>query len=140
MRRRDGGTAGLSLLELMIVLAILALVATMAVPRLTGQLGRAKSQAAQIEIQSIAEALEYFRLELGRYPTKAEGLTALIAAPAGLPAWNGPYLEGGSESLLDPWGAPYRYDVTAGRGFDVISLGADGQPGGTQEARDLARK
>lgn len=137
-RKKARGELGMSLLEMMIVLAIMALVATIAAPRLINQLSRAKSQAATVEIDAIAQSLEYYNLELGRYPGEEEGLKALQEAPPGAEFWNGPYMDAGEDGLRDPWDRPYQYRYPGEHGaFDVYSLGADGEAGGDGENRDV---
>lgn len=133
-----GPQSGLSLFELLIVLAILALVTAIAAPRLAGQLSSAKSKSALIEIRSIAQSIEYFNLDVGRYPNEQEGIKALYERPAGLAVWNGPYLDVAADGLADPWGRAYHYKLPgAHKRFDIYSHGADGKPGGEGEDRDL---
>jgi general secretion pathway protein G len=129
--------AGFTLLELMIVLLILGLIATLAAPQLMKQFGKAKHQTARIQVDALAAAVDYFQLDLGRYPTAEEGLKILVEAPADVPGWDGPYLRK-AESLVDPWGAPYLYRTPGKKGpFDVYSLGADRKEGGDKEDRDV---
>ncbi len=137
-RNRAASQTGMSLFELMIVLAILALVASIAAPRLTNHLSRAKSQSALLEIKSIAQSIDYFHLDTGRYPSEQEGLAVLHTRPQGAVTWNGPYMEAQQDGFLDPWGAPYRYTFPGeNKAFDVFSYGADGKPGGEGENRDI---
>ena len=130
---------GLTLFELLVVLAIIALLAALVAPRVVGYLGRAKSDAATSQMANIATALELFYYDVGRYPTEAEGLSALVDAPGDLAAWMGPYLKDAS-GLIDPWGRNYLYTVDDDREvFIVSSLGRDGEPGGDGEDADLAK-
>ena len=85
--RRDGADhreAGFTLVELLVVLAIFGLIVALVTPQVLKYLGRAKTDTARIEIQNIGNALDLFRLDLGRYPTQQEGLEALIEQPTGL--------------------------------------------------------
>jgi general secretion pathway protein G len=60
-----------------------------------------------------------------------------VEAPAGASSWNGPYLTR-KEVPVDPWGRPYAYRSPGQHGpFDISSLGADNQPGGTGENEDI---
>lgn len=129
--------AGFTLVELLVVIAILGLLATLAAPQVLGYLGQSRSQAAQVQIKSIATALELFYLHNGGYPSEQVGLAALVAAPEGLASWRGPYLKG-ADGLKDPWGRPYRYRSPGRYGdYDVFTLGRDNREGGSGEDRDM---
>ncbi|MFN0046021.1 MAG: type II secretion system major pseudopilin GspG [Sphingorhabdus sp.] len=128
---------GFTLLELLVVLAILGLLAAIVGPQVIRYLGSSKTQTAQVQVKNIAASLQLFRLDAGRYPTNAEGLTALVKAPASVPIWNGPYLPDAS-AITDPWGKPYLLRVPGQHGeVDVYSLGSDGVTGGSGEAQDV---
>ena len=118
------------------VLAILSLLAFVAVPQVLKYLGRAKTDAAQIQIQSLGATLDLYRLDVGGYPSEDYGLDALIERPADAERWNGPYLRK-REMLIDPWGRPYVYRQPGEHGeFDLYTLGADNAEGGEGENRD----
>jgi general secretion pathway protein G len=90
-----------------------------------------------VQIQNITAALELYKLDVGRYPTQAEGLNALVTDPPTAPGWNGPYLKR-ETALKDPWGEPYLYKVPGQHGeVDVFTLGSDKAEGGTGEAQDV---
>lgn len=131
--------AGFTLVELLVVLVILTLLAGVVGPRVMNQLGGAKSKTALLQIADLEKSLELFKLDVGRYPSEQEGLDALVTAPAGLMGWNGPYLKGGVPN--DPWGRRYKFAAVAASGsFELISLGADGTPGGSGENADIRNK
>lgn len=101
-------------------------------------LGGSKVSKAQAELTTLGSAIDQFRLDCDRYPTEAEGLTALLAAPKGVTGWNGPYLPGSIP--MDPWGNPYHYTDSGPlieNGFELKSFGADGKPGGSGENADI---
>jgi general secretion pathway protein G len=127
---------GFTLIELLVVLVILTLLAGLVGPRVLDQLGGAKSKTAKIQISEIEQSLDLFKLDVGRYPSDAEGLRALVERPATAQGWTAPYLKKGLPT--DPWGAAYLYK-NPGRngGPDVFSLGADGKPGGDGENADV---
>ncbi len=131
-KRRE---AGFTLVELLVVLAILGLLVGIAVPKLFQYFARAKAEAAQIQINTLAQDLDLFLLDVGRYPTEQEGLKALVAAPPNLQHWSGPYVAQPS-MLTDPWGQPYVYRVPsrrAGQAYDLYTLGPDGDATGPPE-------
>jgi general secretion pathway protein G len=131
-------THGFTLIELLVVLAILGLLIGLVAPQVIKYLGRAKTDTARIDIQNIEAALDLFRLDLGRYPTQAEGLKALVDQPQGLVRWQGPYIKQKHEPI-DPWGQPYHYQIPAQHGgdYDLYTLGADNALGGTGENQDV---
>lgn len=129
--------SGISLLEIMVVLAIIALVLGLAAPRLMGNFGRAKSLVAEAQMENVKGALQLYYIDLGRYPSEAEGLLALLKAPAGAQDWRGPYVDS-EKDLDDPWGRILRYRSPGTTGaFDIYSYGRDGHPGGDGEDLDL---
>ncbi len=135
-RRFADSKGGFTLIELMVVMIILGLLAALVVPRMFGRIGQAKTNAARAQIELIGTALDSFRLDVGRYPTTAEGLNALISPTSDSGEWNGPYLKK-IEIPLDPWNNPYIYESPGKYGdYDLYSLGADKSEGGEGENAD----
>jgi general secretion pathway protein G len=131
------GGAGFTLIELMVVLVILGLLAGLVGPRVMKHLEESKSRAARLQVEDLTAALDLYYLDLGQYPSAAEGLTALVQAPADNERWNGPYLRK-RQVPQDPWGHDYHYRVPGiETPFDLYSLGADNQQGGEDENRDI---
>ncbi len=131
---------GFTLLELLAVVVIIGLLAAYVGPRLFGQVEKSQQQVARSQIESFSRALGAFRLDVGRFPTNEEGLSALRTAPSGVAKWNGPYIDKPVPS--DPWGRPYSYQAsgTNGRDIDITSLGRDGATGGTGDAADITNR
>jgi general secretion pathway protein G len=135
-RRSRAASAGFTLVELLVVLAILTLLAGLVGPRVLSQLGGAKSKTAAVQIADIEKAMELFKLDVGRFPTSEEGLDALAKRPASVTSgWSGPYLKGTLPA--DPWGKPYHYQLAPNGTVEILSLGADGAPGGEGENADI---
>jgi general secretion pathway protein G len=129
-------SAGFTLVELLVVLVILTLLASLVGPRLLDQLGGAKVKTTRVQIAEIEQALDLYKLDIGRYPAEAEGLRALVERPGTVNGWNGPYLKKGLPS--DAWNNPYQYKLVGRHGSpDIYSLGADGKPGGDGDAADI---
>jgi general secretion pathway protein G len=136
-RRRRNGEAGFTLVEILVVITIIGLIMALVGPRVLNYLGESKAKAAKIQIESFSSALDLYYLDIGRYPTTNEGLAALTRGN-NLPGWNGPYLRGGMVPN-DPWGHGYVYRSPGERSpYDIISLGSDGQEGGSGTAADIA--
>lgn len=128
---------GFTLIELLIVIAILGLIASLVGPSVMKQFGNAKVDTARLQIADLSAALDLYYLDLGRYPTTAEGLAALVSAPEGARAWNGPYLKKNTVPS-DPWGSAYRYKAPGDNGpYDLFSYGADRQLGGERDNADV---
>ena len=129
--------AGYTLTEMLVVIGIITLIAAVLTPSLMGQLSRSRAKAAQLQLDTVAASVVAFRSDVGRYPTDAEGLAALLRDPGSADGWTGPYLRD-NKSLLDPWqGAITHHPAADGRSFYVTSLGADGKAGGSGVDRDL---
>jgi general secretion pathway protein G len=142
-RGRHSGTAreseaGFTLVEMLVVIAIIGLIMGLIGPRVLNYLSESKVKAARIQEQSFQSALDLFYLDAGRFPSSAEGLTALVRPTPGLAAWNGPYLKGGNVPN-DPWNHPYVYRSPGEHGpYDIVSYGSDGQEGGSGVAADIS--
>jgi len=122
---------------MLVVLAIIGIIAAVLTPGLIGQLGRARAKSAQMQLDTVAAAVEVFRSDVSRYPTDAEGLSALMAEPSAVEGWTGPYVKS-AKLLQDPWGHTIQYKLNAdGLGFTVTSFGRDGVPNGTGLDKDL---
>lgn len=137
MRRRFPliDSKGFTLVELLVVMVIIGLLATLVAPGLMRRLGTGQHQAAKAQVASIEQALDQFRLDVGRYPTSQEGLDSLVTSP-GVEHWNGPYVR--KSILTDPWKRPYQYQSPGTHGeVDVFSYGRDGSAGGQGEDADI---
>ena len=129
---------GFTLIELLMVILVITMLAIFVAPRMLKKVGGARKDIAKSKMAIIESALGSFYLDCGRYPSDDEGLEALIEAPAEFEEqWNGPYLK--RSNLEDPWDYPYIYEeegtINVG-GFDIISYGADGEPGGEEGSED----
>lgn len=130
MNERRRRQAGVTLIEMLVVVTIIALFAALVGPRLFRQADEAKRTAARAQINAFMTALGTYKLDTSLFPTTEQGLQALRAKPDGLNQWQGPYLP--QEIPTDPWQRPYVYKYPGEHGDepDIISFGADGQPGG----------
>ena len=130
---------GFTLIELMVVIVILGVLAALIVPKVMSRPDEARVTAAKQDLASIAQALKLYKLDNMRYPSTDQGLMALVKKPTTPPEppnWKGNgYLE---KLPKDPWGNPYQYLQPGQHGdFDIMSLGADGAPGGDGNDADI---
>lgn len=135
--RRREREAGFTLMEMLVVLVVIGLIAAFAIPQVMKLLGNAKAKAAHIQLQTVENGLNYFQLDMGRFPTSQEGLGALMKAPEGADSWSGPYVRN-DKQLIDPWGHPlvYKADID-GKPYKLETLGADNKEGGTGDDQDI---
>jgi general secretion pathway protein G len=133
---------GFTLIELMVVIVILGILAGLIVPRIMGRPEEARRAKAAMQMESMETALKLYKLDSGTYPSTEQGLQALVEAPSvGEPPRNwreGGYLEKG-KIPKDPWGNDYVYMSPGAHGeYDLLSYGADGEPGGEDKDKDIA--
>ncbi len=124
---------GFSLVEIMIVIVIIGLLAGVVTVNVRSYMLRARQNTARSDIARIRDALDTYYTEYTRYPENDKGLRALTEPSEKFPE---PILN--DTNLEDPWGNPYIY-LNPGRTtkVEVISYGADGQPGGDGGDADI---
>ena len=133
-RRRQ---SGLTLIEMLVVVTIIAVFAAVVGPRVLQRADVAKKVAVRQQINSFNTALGAYKLDTSLFPSNEQGLNALRTKPEGLNGWQGPYLP--QELPTDPWNRPYVYKYPGEHGDepDILSHGADGQPGGVDMNEDI---
>ncbi|WP_121629464.1 type II secretion system major pseudopilin GspG [Tropicibacter alexandrii] len=136
---KQGAQAGFSLLELMVVVVIMSILALVIVPRVIDRPDQARIARVQSDISVLTSAVELYRLDNLRYPTTEQGLAALVDQPTAPPVPANWATNGYIDRLpKDPWGNDYQYLEPGVHGvFDIFTLGADGQEGGSGADADL---
>lgn len=137
---RNRGKKGFTLIEILVVIVVIAILATLVAPNIFQHVGAAKDATAKSQIEMLGAALDAYRLDNGHYPTTEQGLVALWEKPTVDPPtnWRGPYLR--KPVPLDPWGRSYMFffpGQTNTNGYDLLTYGADGKPGGDGEDADI---
>lgn len=123
---------GFTLIEILVVVVILGILAAVVVPNFLDKPDEARVTKARVDMKGIGEALAMFKLHNGYFPATEQGLEALTTPPTigRIPT---KFPEGGylKKTPLDPWGNAYVY-LSPGvhDRYDLISYGADGEPGG----------
>lgn len=141
MVERKKREEGFTLIEIMIVIVILGILAWQLAPRLMGKPDEARQVKAQMDIGTLDTALKMYKLDNSVYPSTEQGLQALVEPPGVgrlAPKWReGGYLEK-RKIPADPWGGDYIYLCPGvNSDFDLISYGADGEPGGEGADKDI---
>ncbi len=134
---------GFTLIELLVVILIITILGTVVGVNLADKPHEARHAAAVAQLQNFRQALKFYQMDNGAYPTQRQGLEALVVPsrldpqPRRFPAEG--YMER-RELPLDPWGNPYVYLIpgSGGETYEVLSYGADGQPGGTGKDADIS--
>ncbi len=123
-----------TMVEIIVVVIIIAVLATLIGQRFFGEVGKAKNAVAQQKVKVIEQAVEKFYYEYNRFPAN---LGELVERPSDVPegSWN-PVFK--AKDLIDPWGRPLNYRFPGQHDkFDLYSLGADGQEGGSGDNADV---
>jgi len=131
--------AGFTLMEILLVLAILVVLGSLVTFGYVTIQRNAMMDSAKTQIRMFEQAVDMYRLDVGKYPSGDQGLQALRLQPPDAPAnkWRGPYIQ--VEIPADPWGNPYQYqeitDSLNQPSFEVISNGPDGANGTADDIR-----
>jgi len=139
MQRFKLSEEGFTLIEIMVVIIILGLLVAIVAPKILGRTDDARITAAKLQIRQLEEALHLYKLDNGVYPSTEQGLDALVNKPSvgEIPMhWR----EGGYAPKIpnDPWSHAYVYLSPGAHGdYDLLSYGADGEPGGEGKNRDI---
>ena len=133
--------SGFTLIELLLVLVILTTLAAIVTPQFAKRSGQAKVTGARTQIAELEVALDAFEIDVGRYPTNAEGLRALVEKPASnADGWTQPYLKSVPQ---DPWGNDYLYRYPGQYNqdsYDLYSYGPDGKLGGDDDITNWSKE
>lgn len=125
---------GMTLVELLAVVVILGLLAGTLMVGFSGTFGTAKHELAKTGVGLVVSKMEAYRIAHGGWPDTDDGLGPLSDSGPDAAYYLTP------DQLLDPWGRPYLY-IRPGPGahpYEIVSYGADGQPGGEGEAADVS--
>jgi general secretion pathway protein G len=126
---------GFSVIEILMVITIIIILTAMVAPNFTKRTKQARMSVARVDIEvNIAQALDTYEMDNGRYPSSEQGLAALVRKPSSAPVphnWNGPYLKK-KQIPTDPWSSPYVYEspgMNNEEDYDLSSYGPDGVEG-----------
>lgn len=130
---------GFTLVELLVVVLIVGLLVGIVGPRFFGQVSKSEITTARAQLDAFDKALQAYRMDMGHFPSAAQGLKVLTAKPIEESRWRGPYLQG--DVPPDPWGSAYQYRTPGpqGRDYELMSFGPDRRAGGTGDDADIIR-
>lgn len=113
------------LYSVLTLITVYAIAVFVIVPRFGANAQQAQSAKVKTDMKAFENALDTFKIDVGRYPSNEEGLAILSDNSSNLDAWKGPYLQ----YHPDPWGNDYVYQFPGtvnAQSFDIISAGPDG--------------
>jgi general secretion pathway protein G len=121
---RSPRRGGFTLIELVVVIAILGLIAAVVAVSLPDKTDRMKWNLTATAVGKLKGEVELFRFHENRLPDRLDELVAIGQL---------------EEVPRDAWGRAFLYRKPGVRGapFDIVSYGADGEPGGTGVNEDL---
>jgi len=129
IKRRARRAGGFTLIEVLLVLIILVIIGSLAVNVFTGTQDKASVNAAKSNVSLIRGAIDRYRLDMNKYPTKLADLWEQPSDSTASDKWGGPYME---QLKADPWGNEYQYTAEGKKNtnkYDFWSNGPDGQSG-----------
>ena len=124
--------AGFTLIEILVVVLIIGLLVGVVGPNVWNTFIRSQKGVAVQQIANLESAVSMFELNNTRLPDTLEELTEPDAI-TGKPWLNG-------KLPVDPWGNEYVYDLLPDGGFEIVSYGKDGMPGGEGENGDISSR
>jgi len=111
---------GFTLIEIMLVIVIIGIIVGIAVPKITGKVGKANDVAARASLKSLEAAIQSYEMDNLRLP---DSLTDLTVQKNN----NGPYIK--PSELTDPWNQPFVFAKPGshGIGFDLSCKSPEGK-------------
>jgi general secretion pathway protein G len=127
-----------TIIEVIVIVVILGILAAVIAPRVLSRVGQSKQSVAKAGVASIVTSVTMYMADCGT-PEAGASLSMLVENPGNVTSWKGPYVNN-ADDLKDPWGHEYVLIIPSQHGnadFDIVSYGADGQPGGEDENADI---
>ena len=139
-RTKRSRRRGFTLIEAIVIVVILGVLAAVIAPRVLSNIGDSRQGVAQSNASSLANQMNLF---MAKHGGKLSGETPTIDV-----LWERPsFISEGdfepsvnnADQLLDPWGNKFVLVFPGQKNvdFDIVSYGADGEPGGEGENADI---
>jgi general secretion pathway protein G len=139
-RSKRSARRAFTIIEVIVIVVILGVIAAVIAPRLLGRIGQSKQSVAKVNAGTLANNMRLFIADHGK-PEPGASITILWERPSTVAEGSyQPYVES-AEALVDPWGHQFILKIPGEKNidFDIISYGADGQAGGTDENADIVK-
>jgi general secretion pathway protein G len=128
-----------TIIEVIVIVVILGVLAAVIAPRFLSRIGQSRTAVAKSNAAALASAMKSYMLDCGT-PESGASIDILWERPGNVEEgkWKGPYVDN-QDALNDPWGRDFilRIPPEFNADFDIVSYGADGQPGGEDENADV---
>jgi general secretion pathway protein G len=137
MIKIDPRRKAFTLIEIMLVVMILVLLGGVGLLGYSAAQASARKRIALAMVNSAADQVRRYQMDMGTLPNDDDGLKALVTRPSDdtqAERWAGPYIKDGVIPV-DPWGNELKYKRITRSGdemgpeFEVFSYGPDGQEG-----------
>lgn len=124
LARRRLGRRGMSLVEVMVVIAIILTLMAIIGAGVMSVFADSQVDTTKLQMTRVAERVQIYSLRHKGVPSSSDGLNAVYD---------------GEEVPKDSWNNDFRFVSPGPNGmdFDIISLGADGQEGGSGRNADI---
>ena len=135
--------SGFSLIEILVVIIIISILASVVTVNIMDKPDEARIAQTKAQVRELQTALQMYKTEQGNYPTQAQGLAALATSPI-IPPLPARYPSHGYLSNRsipkDGWKNEFVYLIPgrAGERYEILSYGADGEPGGEAVDADIS--
>ena len=118
LNRKSKG--GFTLIEIMLVIVIIGIIVGIAVPKITGKVGKANDVAARASLKALEAAIQSYEMDNLQLPDSLNDLTVQKNN-------NGPYIK--PSELNDPWKQPFVYAKPGSHniGFDLSCKSPEGK-------------
>ncbi len=131
---------GFTLVEVIVIVTVLALLMTVVANQVMSMFGRGQSEIGKTQAAKISQAYTLYMIDTSTSPEDDFDLSILTLRSDDGGGPGGPYLPK-TKDVIDPWGNPLVLIAPGNENydFDVLSLGADGAPGGDQANADITQ-